>query len=50
MASVMREKLKKLKVKLKSWNWEVFGNMDHRVKKNWKKKLVLLMLRLKWRV
>lgn len=33
LASVLKEKLKKLKLKLKSWNWEVYGNVDQRVKK-----------------
>lgn len=32
-AYVLQEKLKLLKVKLKSWNWDVFGNVDHRIKK-----------------
>lgn len=29
---VMQEKLKLLKAKLKSWSWEVFGNVDYRIK------------------
>lgn len=31
MGYVLKEKLKLLKGKLKSWNWKVFGNMDNKL-------------------